>query len=194
MTLTGVYGNWITQRALQSPASRRSAQWVGIGDFDIIQTGTDSNYNCGLFCSNYSAWYELYTQNAQQGQTPIPIAVSPGDQIYASIKFINNTSTTTNWNITLIDINDGVAGVYRRINQSTDAFASNVTKDVEWIDERPARCNGCTAFNLSNFINATFYNSSFAVNRTILPHPINYFNYSAIAMFSNTNISGTTNS
>ena len=52
LTLTGVYGNWITQRALQSPASRRSAQWVGIGDFDIIQTGTDSNYNCGLFCSN----------------------------------------------------------------------------------------------------------------------------------------------
>ncbi|VVB51736.1 Peptidase A4 family protein [uncultured archaeon] len=127
-----------------------SSAWVGIGgvsvgnvsDNTLIQTGTTMYVQSGI--PRYYAWYELLPDNSLE----IPsIGIFPGDEMYASVALLNET--TNYWNINITDIT------------SHDTFSKNVTYEssrvsADWIVERPY-VNGELS-ELANFGNVTFTN------------------------------------
>ena len=128
-TVTMVNGSWTVQTADQTTNPYGySSQWIGIDgatNQDLIQTGTESDLADNIYNSSYFAWWELLPLPA----TLIPgFSVSPGDNMYASIKLVNATAHL--WSITIKD------------KTKKEKFTTTVTYNAseasaEWIDERP---------------------------------------------------------
>jgi hypothetical protein len=125
-----------------------SATWIGIGgltnDTTLIQCGTEQDYVGGF--ASYYAWYELLPHKSVTIPT---VAVSPGDQIAASIQLVNETSNQ--WLVTLSDLNSSASF------QSVFSYASSQLS-ADWIVERPQVDR--TLSTLANFGNVTFTNCS----------------------------------
>jgi Peptidase A4 family len=120
-TFTGVRGDWTVPTVQLTPYSSVSSSWIGIdGGPDspnsIIQTGTAQDVQDGQ--ASYYAWYELFPS------PPVDVgAVSPGDQMQASISQFAGT-----WTLTLTDASSGGSVT---IHPSYSGPAAS----AEWIEE-----------------------------------------------------------
>jgi hypothetical protein len=120
-------------------SSEYSSNWVGIGGFcmnalcthgdrTLIQLGTEQDVSPPPSnTTNYSAWYELIPQ----APVTIPLTISPGDTITASLQCASACSAKKqNWLLTMTDVTT---------NQSwhtTVSYGSSLAS-AEWIEEAP---------------------------------------------------------
>lgn len=161
-SVTRVNGSWTIPTVNISPGNSFSAAWVGIGgrfDGTLIQAGTEQDSLRGQ--GTYSAWYELYSQNAV---TIDSLSVALGDRITASISLLD--STTNVWRIEINDVTSGQSF------QKSVVYASSLLS-AEWIVERPD-VNG-VLMTLADFGQVTFTGctatiSSFVGTVSSFPH------------------------
>jgi hypothetical protein len=130
-----------------------SSAWIGIGgqfDKTLLQIGTEHDSVNGK--EKFSAWYELLPDYAIN----IPLNISEGDTISASINMVN---TETNlWNLQLTDLTNGEGFSQNFVYNSTRLSA-------EWIVERPT-LNSQIA-SLSNFGTITFTDAQANINHEV---------------------------
>ncbi len=140
----GVSGYWIVPTVSDVGTDAFSAIWVGVGgqfDHTLIQTGTEQDFINGA--PTYSAWYEILPADS----ITIDMAVSPGDQMNASIVLVD--SNTDVWLVSLSDLTT------RQSFQRNFTYSSSQLS-AEWIIERP-EVNGVLS-ELADFGNMTFTN------------------------------------
>jgi hypothetical protein len=153
--IISVNASWIVPSVNTSTGNAYSSAWVGIGgqfDSSLIQLGTEHDSVDGA--ERFSAWYELLPAFA----VPIPMNISEGDMITASINMLNDESDL--WLLQLTDLTNG------------ETFCKNVNYNsthlsAEWIVERPT-LNGQIS-SLSNFGNITFTDAYVNINHNVLP-------------------------
>jgi hypothetical protein len=144
---TAVSGTWVvpTVNADNGDTGAGDATWVGIGgtdSHDLIQAGTDAAV-LGTGRVRYSAWIEMLPAVAQT----VPLTVSPGDTVSASI----TRQSGTNWQITLQNRTTGQQ--YQTTVQYTSSLSS-----AEWIEEAPV--SGRQLVTLDNFGSVQFTEAS----------------------------------
>jgi hypothetical protein len=153
----GINASWTIPSINASATDVYSSAWIGIGgqfDKTLIQLGTEHDYDSNNDQVKYSAWYEMLPAYAQN----IPVTISEGDNITASITMIN--SDTNEWNIQLID------------NTNNQSFSQNVAYNStrssgEWIVERPTLNNQITS--LASFGTITFTDAYVNINNAVYP-------------------------
>lgn len=170
--IVGVNASWIVPEVTPSQKNSYSAAWIGIGgyfDDTLIQVGTEQDSKNGA--GAYSAWYELLPNDA----VPISrIAVSPGDEMTASINLINSNSST--WEVEISDTTNG-----EKFQKSLPYESSSLS--AEWIVERPTV--GHITGTLANFGNITFTKST--ANMSSTSRPINGLPHVQIVMYNRQN-------
>ena len=137
---TSVTGSWIVPNVMAA-ANSADAAWIGIGGItskDLIQTGTQAIVNDNGQVS-YQVFYEMLPGNSRR----IPLTVSPGDSITASIV----QQSSNQWTISLDDITTGQ-------NYMTSVTYSSSLSSAEWIEEMPVR--GRYFIPLDNFGSVQF--------------------------------------
>ncbi len=151
--VTSVNGSWTVPAVTTSVTNTYSAAWIGIGghsDKTLIQCGTEHDSINSQ--PRYSAWYEMLPDYAI---TIKDFAVSPGDQISASIALVDGI--TNQWLIQMVNQANGQS--FRQ------AFTYNSSRlSAEWVVERPT-VNGAIT-TLSDFGTVTFTNISAQVSDT----------------------------
>lgn len=164
----GINASWIIPHVNSSLTDTYSSAWIGIGgqfDKTLIQLGTEHDYDSSRGQTSYNAWYEMLPAYAVN----IPINISEGDSISASINLIN--SDTDQWNIQLIDFTNG-----QGFNQNF--FYNSTRLSAEWIVERPTLNNQITT--LSNFGNITFSGAYANINHVV--NPLGRFAFAQVHM------------
>ncbi len=139
-TFTSVSGSWNVPQ-VNATGTSADATWVGIGGTSgthLIQTGTQALVNNNGQVS-YQAWYEMLPANSQK----VPLTISPGDSITASIA----QQSANQWTISLSDSTTG------QNYQTTVTYAASLSS-AEWIEEMPVR--GRTFIPLDNFGSVQF--------------------------------------
>lgn len=139
-TFTSVSGSWNVPQVSPTGTSA-DATWVGIGGTSgnhLIQTGTQAVVNNNGQVS-YQAWYEMLPANSQK----IPLMITPGDSITASIV----QQSANQWTISLSDSTTG------QNYQTTVTYAASLSS-AEWIEEMPVR--GISFIPLDNFGSVQF--------------------------------------
>jgi hypothetical protein len=116
-------------------------------DQTLIQCGSEQDSVGGQL--QYSCWYELLPRFSR---TIMPIVVSPGDQMGASIQL--SSAITGEWNVTIFDLTSGQSFSNLFIYQSSMLSA-------EWIVERPDVNQVLSS--LANFGTVTFTDCSAAI-------------------------------
>ncbi len=152
--VTGVSGSWVVPQVQISQTDTYSAIWVGIGGFfghSLIQIGTEQDTIGGK--AHYFAWYELLPGPSVQ---ILAMAISPGDEITASISLDN-----TLLNLWLVQVADLTTG--ERFSQY---FIYNSSRySAEWVVERPDVNNALSA--LADFGNVTMKNCNATVDNEV---------------------------
>ncbi len=152
--LIGVNASWIVPSVAVSLGNTYSSAWIGIGgqfDTSLIQIGTEHDSVNGQ--ERITAWYELLPNYAIN----IPMSVSEGDLISASINLINNE--TNLWLLQLTDLTTGES-FNKNVNYNSTRLSA------EWIVERPT-LNGQISY-LSNFGDIAFKEAYVNINQTIV--------------------------
>lgn len=152
--IISINASWVVPSVNLSMGDTYSSAWIGIGgqfDSSLIQIGTEHDSVDGE--EKFCAWYELLPAYA----TNIPMNISGGDLISASINLISNESDL--WLLQLTDLTSG------------DSFNKNVNYNsthlsAEWIVERPTLNNQVSS--LSNFGNITFTGAYVNINHDLL--------------------------
>ncbi|XHH09406.1 MAG: G1 family glutamic endopeptidase [Candidatus Bathyarchaeia archaeon] len=153
--VVGVNASWIVPNVNISPGNTYSSAWIGIGgqfDKSLIQVGTEHDSVDGK--ERFVAWYELLPDYA----ISVPLKISAGDLIYASINLIDNN--TGLWLMQLNDLTTGES-FSKKVNYNSTYLSA------EWIVERPT-LNGQIS-NLANFGYVTFSDAHVNIKGTILP-------------------------
>jgi len=154
-TVIGLNASWIVPSVSVSLGNTYSSAWIGVGgqfDDSLIQIGTEHDSVNGK--ERYSAWYELLPDFA----ITIPMTVSKGDFISASINLIDNESDL--WLLQLTDLTTGES-FSKTVNYNSTCLSA------EWIVERPT-LNGQISY-LSNFGDLTFTDAYANINSTVTP-------------------------
>jgi hypothetical protein len=123
-TFTSVKGSWFVPK-INITDNSADATWIGIGGMtssDLLQIGTEAMVNNGKV--SYQAWYEMLPASSYK----IPITISPGDYISASIL----QQSTNQWTISLNDITTGK-------NFQTNVNYKSSLSSAEWIEEMPVQ-------------------------------------------------------
>ncbi len=125
-----------------------SAVWVGLGGYrqnaqalEQIGTGADCT---AAGRPVYSSWMELLPADAQQ----LPLAISPGDEIVASVTVIGRDAT-----LRLSDLTT------RRHYSRTRRLSHVDVSSADWIVEAPSGCDStgnCRQLALADFSSVTF--------------------------------------
>lgn len=151
----GISASWMVPSVNVSMGDAYSSAWIGIGgqfDKSLIQLGTEHDSVNGQ--EQFSVWYELLPAYA----TNVPMNISEGDLISASINLIN--SDTDQWSMQLTDLTNG--------QSFSQNFVYNSTRlSAEWIVERPTLNNQISS--LSNFGNITFTGAQANINHEVAP-------------------------
>ncbi|MGD0980049.1 MAG: G1 family glutamic endopeptidase [Solirubrobacteraceae bacterium] len=150
-----VSGTWVEPTATCTPAEPTfSAFWVGLGGYKqtskaLEQVGSEADCTASGQVSYY-AWYEYVPQGPN---TIGRIAVSPGDEITATVTVKGERAT-----VTLTDLTTGATFKHTRKMRSPKPDVSA----AEWIAEAPSACtnNRCTPLTLTNFGSLTFTNAT----------------------------------
>jgi hypothetical protein len=149
----GVSAQWTVPNLNVSMGNAYSSAWIGIGgqfDKTLLQIGTEHDSVNGK--ERFSAWYEMLPDYAIN----IPMNISEGDTISASINLIN--TETDLWNLQLTDLTNG--------DGFSQNFVYNSTRlSAEWIVERPT-LNSQIA-SLSNFGTITFTDAQANINHEV---------------------------
>jgi hypothetical protein len=138
-----------------------SSAWIGIGTEDLIQTGTESDYNSGFFGFNegtsYYAWFELVPQTqcgflfiTTQCADQIGEKVFPGDQMFASITSVGPPlpGSVAPWRLVLQDLAPDNSWTFT----TTQSFQAGNLSTAEWILEAPSSCfTSCDVQPLADF-------------------------------------------
>jgi hypothetical protein len=147
--VTSVSGSWIVP-TVSGSGTGYSAIWVGIDGYQsstVEQIGTEQDAGGGDY-----AWYEMYPGASQ---TISSLAVSPGDNITASVAYSSGMFTLT--------INDTTTGK----SFTTQQAGGNMQRSsAEWVVEAPT---SGSILPLANFGTATFTNASATINGTTGP-------------------------
>lgn len=158
-SFTMATGSWsVPAVTCSGGATTYSSAWVGIdgatqGNNTVEQDGTESDCSGGV--ASYSAWYELYGDNADASlnngsEVPLPNPVYPGDTMTSTISFAAGT-----WTLALADLTPGHTwSVAEHLTWNSSSSASPKQASAEWIIERPTVCPPCDSNNpssLSNF-------------------------------------------
>lgn len=144
--VTDVQGTWTVPSVDCSSGDGYAAIWVGIdGDSSntVEQTGTEQD--CVNGAPAYSAWYEFYPKRSYN----ISLAVSPGDVMFAEVRYAGGSFTATLTNET--------TGASYSVKQKTHAARSS----AEWIVEAPYSGG---VLPLANFGTATFSNAQATIS------------------------------
>jgi hypothetical protein len=145
-TFTTAVGHWTVPNVTASAdgGDRFSSQWVGIDGFNnqnLIQTGTEADFVNGR--ASYIAWWEILPA----AETPIGLAVRPGDSITASVTKVSGTT----WRIRIANTSTGQSFTTNRTYRGAGASA-------EWIEEA-TQVNGVVGppakFSSFSFTNLT---------------------------------------
>lgn len=125
-----------------------SSTWIGIDGNNIkqlIQTGTESDWNGATKTPAYKAWFEILPDDPNS----LPqFTVAAGDNIYAQIR----QETSTTWWIYLLDRNNG-----QSIN-TVQTYNGPLTS-ADFIQEDPKTTAGGTLLPLAHFSRVTFRNA-----------------------------------
>lgn len=166
--VTDVRGDWTVPYARASrtgSATVSSAVWVGIdgwfnGTVEQIGTAQDITSNG----ASYYCWFEM----APAGPTTISLftangfstAVSPGDQISASVQYVGpgNGPFANSFYFDIVDVTTG--GFFEKYAQNSAALRST----AEWVVEDPTSTINNTVEPLTNFGNVTFTNAITTIN------------------------------
>lgn len=141
--------------------------WIGIGGVttgDLIQTGTQDVVDANGTVSR-AAFYEMLPSASI---VITDMAISPGDNITASIKEIALDS----WTIAITD------------NTDSDSFSTTVAynsanSSAEWIEEDPSYANG-SQVDFDSFGSVTFTGAKTTVDGTL--NPISNLNVASITL------------
>jgi hypothetical protein len=153
--IIGVNASWTVPSVSISLSNTYSSAWIGRAgqvDSSLIQIGTEHDSVNGA--ERFVAWYELLPDYAIN----IPITISEGDLISASINLVNNN--TGLWLLQLNDLTTGES-FSKKVNYESTFLSA------EWIVERPT-LNGQIS-SLSNFGDVTFSEAHVNINRTVVP-------------------------
>jgi hypothetical protein len=145
-----VSGEW-TVPTVASGGSGHSSTWAGIDGFgndNLIQTGTEQDYD--LFGTpEYYAWWQMLPH----AEVTIPHPVSAGDHMIAFIHLIGNSApgSPMQWRISLINQT-------KNWNFSQVVTYSGDLKSVEWIEERDTECGvfSCSYGSLADYGQVAF--------------------------------------
>lgn len=163
-----ISGSW-TVPYVSSDKTGQSAHWIGIGGAgrdNLIQIGTESDYNDSFFSfgggESYYAWYELVPQStcsfivSWECSTNLADKVFPGDQMFASIASADPPvkGSKASWKFVLQDLTPEHSWTYTK----TVTFDAVTLATAEWILEAPQTCNAfsCSQQPLPNFPGITF--------------------------------------
>ncbi len=149
----GISASWTVPTINVTMGDAYSSAWIGIGgqfDKSLIQLGTEHDSVNGK--ERFSVWYEMLPDYAVN----IPVNISEGDVIYASISLVN--TETDLWNLQLTDTTNG--------EDFSQNFVYNSTRlSAEWIVERPTLNNQISP--LSNFGTITFTDAQANINHEV---------------------------
>lgn len=167
---TSVTGDWIVPTVTTKHGPGYSAAWTGIDGFDntsLIQVGTEQDAFHGgatdqaWWASSDQGYFERTTwarlvcvNTTKCSPTPTVFTVNAGDKMVASIQ----ETTTTVWDITLLDTTTGVEGIEATIPYTASMGATG-GDSAEWVMERPslvAPGGGSHLGKLANFGTITF--------------------------------------
>jgi len=126
-----ISGEWCVPFVKPSANPAYSSAWIGIDGFrnaSLIQTGTGHEFVNGS--PHYYAWWEILPAS----ETVIPLPVSPGDQMRATIVKLDRNK----WCITLRNLTK--TWKFRTVQRYTGPQAS-----AEWIVEAPQIGGGITS-------------------------------------------------
>lgn len=139
---TSISASWAVSCISGSFLPKNAAQWIGLGDSSIIQTGIIYRSVVGL--GEYTTFYETYPGSA----LPLGLKVEPGDRIYAGISLISAKADL--WRITMQDLSRGESA--SRIVQYNGA-----DNTAEWIVEHTTQFldTGLADFNVAKFGNTS---------------------------------------
>jgi hypothetical protein len=156
---TAITGCWTVPSVAPTAWPTYSSTWIGIGgglgdgtDQNLIQTGTEQDWSStsGLapYSAEYSAWWEILPANA----ITIPMTITPGDVMCASI----TKGPPSEWTISLTD-----QTTLASFNEQQKFSGAGET--AEWIVEAPfssTRYYTCGPCTLANFGHVTFDRAS----------------------------------
>ncbi len=149
----GVSARWTVPTVNVSAGNCYSSAWIGIGgqfDKSLLQIGTEHDSVNGK--EKFSAWYEMLPDYAIN----IPMNISEGDSISASINLVN--TETDLWNLQLTDLTNSEGFSQNFVYNSTRLSA-------EWIVERPTLNSQVSS--LSNFGTITFTDAQANINHEV---------------------------
>jgi hypothetical protein len=153
--IIGLNASWVVPSVAVSLGTTHSSAWIGIGgkfDSSLIQIGTEHDSVDGK--TKFNAWYELLPDYA----IAIPMTISQGDLISASINLIDNH--TDLWLLQLTDLTTGES-FNKKVNYNSTRLSA------EWIVERPT-VNGQIS-TLANFGDLTFKEAYVNIDSNIAP-------------------------
>jgi hypothetical protein len=145
-SFTSVSSNWVEPTGKCSSSASYSSFWVGLDgatDGTVEQTGT--SVDCSGGSPQYYAWYEMYPKFPKQ----LPLTISPGDHISASV----TTDGAGNFTLKLSDTTTG------KHFSTTKTLASAKLKSAEVIAEAPSSGSTGQVLPLTNFGKANFSNA-----------------------------------
>jgi hypothetical protein len=151
----GISASWSVPSVTVSESNTYSSAWIGIGgqfDSSLIQIGTEHDSVNGK--ERLLAWYELLPDYAIN----IPMNISKGDSMCASINLIDNS--TGLWLMQLTNLSNGESF-------SKNVYYNSTLLSGEWIVERPT-LNGQIS-NIANFGGVTFTEAYVNIDHTIVP-------------------------
>lgn len=138
---TYVAASWRVPTVTCTTPDSRVSFWVGLSGHagpTIQQDGTGTICHGGI--PRYRAWWEMYVATGSSGQTLF--AVSPGDDIFASVRYDGNSYT--------LHVEDRTNGQEFTVVQQCNDVCSRGS--AQWIVERP----GGGRYALANYSSFAF--------------------------------------
>ena len=156
-----VAGSWVVPATVGTEAGSMVSIWVGIdgaGSHSVEQIGTSWTAAKGWY-----AWVELFGDTNGQGkgqyyyETPISsFSVHTGDVVSASVKFIGNTATGSEFSFGITDqsTSGSIGSTQGWSNVLTTQYIQPARTTGEWIAEAPSNSSGVVP--LANFGTVAF--------------------------------------
>jgi hypothetical protein len=163
-SVTAVSGSW-TVPTVTGTGTSYASTWVGIDGYlsnTVEQTGVAEDLVKGV--AKYSAWYEMYPSAV----VTINLSIHPGDQISASVKYVNGK-----FDLTIEDLSDPAGKNTFTIDKAAPAA---LRASAEWIEEDPL-ASYTQLLPLSNFGSVTFTNAQATIKG--VTGPINNSSWSS---------------
>jgi hypothetical protein len=145
-SFTSITGSWVVPIATCDGTSTHLADWIGLDNSTIEQTGTTSD--CNGSSPSYTAWYEFFHNPSVNSGYAVFLSdpVRAGDVMTASVTYASGTFTLT--------ISDATAG-WVSVTPLADASPPAPRATAEWIVEPPVVSGVHTSLTISTPVTFT---------------------------------------